>query len=171
VIPNPEDIKMQKKLFYIVWNWLKSGTELHKKVSLLNGFEFNEQQQPVQELWKAPYYVCILSPNRLQIYFHEFVPKESIVAPPNTSYVICRLAVAVCDINKGGAISSTSASLMFDYKLPMIPPQNFIFRIAMPKGSLVAIAMSLQFQQVMLDPWENLDPVKTPSGIVDVMIV
>lgn len=172
VIPFSADNKMQTRLVSALFQWLRSGYDPVQPcddVPFVNNFQFTEGYA-ITERWMIPLQITNPGPGILELKIPAFVPVKAISAPAGTVSVKCNIAVAGCNVESKVATGGFSTSTLYDYNEAEVPAQTVSLPAPTPAGSLVATAISLEYNFV-----KNGHPEKTknkafmPSGVVSAM--
>ena len=172
VIPFPADNKMQTRLVSVLFQWLRAGYDPGQPcndVPFIKDFQFTEGYS-ITERWMIPLQVTNPEPDLLELKIPVFVPAKSISAPAGTVSVKCNIAVGGCNVESGVATGGTSTSILYDYNEAIVPEQIVSLPVPTSAGSLIATAISFEYNFVKNGCLEkSRNKAFMPSGVVSAM--
>lgn len=126
----------------------------------------------VQERWCVNLTVTHTRDDALQLHIPSFVPLSELWAPPHPEYIECHIVAAGAMAQTGAATGSCSAKLRFNYNENEIAAQVIDLALPTPKGSLLRIAISLEYKLYgnMLTT-EIANKMYMPARVVDALYV
>ncbi len=174
-IPFSKDKKMQNRFAGTFMKWLQLNTlqQLQPATDLpfVQSFQFNETCS-LSERCKIPLSVIPVNDGLLQLHLPAFIPANSFAAPAQTNSINCIITTASCALQSGEENGSLTRQFMIPYSTTEIPEQIIKLPIAMPRGSLIIVAVALQYN---IGKNGNYKPAAIrafmPSGIIASMYV
>lgn len=173
-IPFPKNKTMQNLFGGAIMKWLQLQTpdqlEPAIKLPYLQDFQFNEATS-LHDRWKVPLTVT-KEAGVLQLPIPAFIPTEKMAAPAWTKTVECTVAAASCSLKGGIPDGNSLHAFTILYNDTEMAAQIIPLPIAMPRGSLVVVAVSLTyFVTKKGKPTATGNVAFMPSGVVAAMYV
>lgn len=151
VIPFPADNKMQTRLVSAIYQYLRSpegaATESNNELPFIIDYQFTEGYT-LAERWPVKLTVQENKDGICELSIPAFIPAKSISAPAGTVSVICNIAIAGFTRATGIATGGFSTSLHFDHNETEVPAQVVALPVAMPGGSVIITAASLEYNTI-----------------------
>lgn len=148
VIPFNKDKKMQNSFAGVFMKWLQLNTlqQLQPATDLpfVQNFQFNDACS-LSERCKIPLTVTQVNNGLLQLHLPTFIPAKSIDAPASTSNVTFTITAASCALANGEENGCFTRQFTVPYTTAEIPEQIIKLPLSMPQGSLVIVAVALQY--------------------------
>lgn len=174
-IPFSKDKKMQNRFAGTFMKWLQLNTlvQLQPATNLpfVQNFQFNDACSLIEKC-KIPLRVIAVNNGMLQLHFPAFIPVKSFAAPAHTNSINFVITTASCTLQSGEENGSFTRQFMIPYLTTAIPEQIIKLPIAMHRGSLIIVAVSLQYN---IGKNGNFKPSANkaflPSGIITSMYV
>ena len=146
-IPFPKDNKMQTRFATALAKWMRPEAageiNIAENISFINGFQFTDET-PLNERWRASFEISNSSKGLIELKIPAFIP-SSIHAPAHTVSVQCKIAAAACKYQTSDTQGQFSTSLDIPYIDIQQPEQIIQMNLPMLKGSVILIAMSLEY--------------------------
>lgn len=167
-IPFSTDGSMQKRFRTAFYKWLLAKPSAANTVIInpvfITGFEFNTESLLAERL-KVLLTIAALDEEKIVLDIASFQPQQSIAAPAYTKTVFITITAASCNLTDINKQINYSTELKIPFNNAILPQQQIVLPVPVLPGTLVLVALRLQYSRSKENGIETIDTTKrwTPA--------
>ena len=169
VLPDPGNKEIHQGIDIAIYRWLL-GNPLDAQhpmntIPYITGFQFNEEYS-LQEILNLTVTANRKENNSVVITIPSFNPIKNIVSPVQTDSIKFKILAVSCRMD-GAKTDGGITELNVPYNDVLVPEQNILLPLKPEEGSLIVVAMALEFNNSDHSEAYNFNNKHfTPAGIV-----